>query len=69
MPKSSFLKNSSGAILPIARRIRGGHTFPKGICLKVKVIVRLEFEIAYHDSEVHRFNHYTTGTPHFVDNI
>ena len=35
------------------------HTFPKGICPKVNVIARLEFELAYYDSAVHRFNHYT----------
>ena len=39
------------------------HTFPKGICPKVNVIVRLEFELAYYDPAVHRFNHYTTRTP------
>ena len=37
--------------------------FPKGICPKVNVIARLEFEFAYFDSIVHRFNHYTTRTP------
>ena len=41
----------------------GGHTFPKSICPKVNVIARLEYELAYYDSEVHRFNHYTTRTP------
>ena len=35
----------------------------KGICLKVNVIARLEYELAYYDSAVHRFNHYTTKTP------
>ena len=35
------------------------HTFLKGICPKVNVIVRLEFELAYYDSGVHRFNPYT----------
>ena len=39
------------------------HTFPNGICPKVNVIARLEFELAYYDSVVHRFNHYTTRTP------
>ena len=39
------------------------HTVHKGICSKVNVIVRLEFELAYYDSAVHRFNHYTTRTP------
>ena len=39
------------------------HTFPQGICPKVNVIARLEYELAYYDSAVHRFNHYTTRTP------
>ena len=34
-----------------------------GICPKVNVIARLEYELAYYDSAVHRFNHYTTRTP------
>ena len=38
---------------------KGVHTFPKGICPKVNVIARLEYELAYYDSAVHRFNHYT----------
>ena len=41
----------------------GVHTFPKGICPKVNVIARLEYERAYYDSAVHRFNHYTMRTP------
>ena len=40
----------------------GGYTFPKGICPKVNVIRRLEIELAYYDSAVWRFNHYTTKT-------
>ena len=40
----------------------GVHTFPKGICPKVNVIARLEYELANYDSAVHRFNHYTTRT-------
>ena len=39
------------------------HTFRKGICPKVNVIAWLESELAYYDSAVHRFNHYTTRTP------
>ena len=35
---------------------KGVHTFPKGICPKVNVIARLEYELAYYDSAVHRFN-------------
>ena len=42
---------------------KGVHTFPKGIFPKVNIIVRLEYELAYYDSAVHRFNHYTTRTP------
>ena len=42
---------------------KGVHTFPKGICPKVNVIARLEYELANYDSAVHRFNHYTTRTP------
>ena len=36
---------------------KGAHTFPKGICPKVNVIAWLEYELAYYDSAVHRFNH------------
>ena len=46
---------------------KGVHTFPKGICPKVNVIARLEYELAYYDSVVHRFNHYTTRTPPTCD--
>ena len=42
---------------------KGVHTFPKGICPKVNVIARLEYELAYYDSANHCFNHYTTRTP------
>ena len=42
---------------------KGVHTFPKGICPKVNIIARLEYELAYYESTVHRFNHYTTRTP------
>ena len=41
----------------------GVHTFPKGICPKVNVIARLEFELVNYNSAVHCFNHYTTRTP------
>ena len=40
------------------------HTFPKDICPKVNVIARLEFELAYYDPAVHRFNHFTPMTLH-----
>ena len=29
----------------------------------MNVLARLEYELAYYDSAVHRFNHYTTKTP------
>ena len=29
----------------------------------MNVIARLEYELAYYDSAVHRFNYYTTRTP------
>ena len=31
---------------------KGVHTFTKGICPKMNVIARLEFELAYYDSAV-----------------
>ena len=37
----------------------GVHTFPKGLCPKVNIIVQLEFELTYYDSAVQRFNHHT----------
>ena len=37
---------------------KGVHTFPKGIYPKANVIARLEYELVYYDSAVHRFNHY-----------
>ena len=42
---------------------KGVHTFPEGICPKVNVIAWLEYELAYYDSAVHRFNHYTIRHP------
>ena len=45
---------------------KGVHTFPKGICPKVNVIARLEYELVYYDSAVHRFNHYPTRTPIYI---
>ena len=39
------------------------HTFPKGVCPIMNVIAWLEYELAYYDSAIHRFNHYTTRTP------
>ena len=37
--------------------------FSKAISLKVNVIVRLEFELAFNDVAVQYVSHYVTGTP------
>ena len=66
MPNLFSKKNSSGTIQPIAGKEKGVHTFPKGICPKVNVIARLEYELAYYDSAVHHFNHYTTRTTLYI---
>ena len=60
MPKPPLNKDSSGTI---SWEDKGVHTFPKGICPKVKVIAQLEFELANYDSAGQRFNYYTTRTP------
>ena len=61
--KAILLEELSWYYLTHSWEDKGVHTFPKGICLNVNVIARLEFELAYYDSAVHRFNHYTTRTP------
>ena len=61
MPKP-FSKNSSDTITH-SWEDKWVHAFPKGICPKANVIARLEFELAYYDTTVHRFNHYTTRNP------
>ena len=35
------------------------HAFRRGICPKVNITAQIEFELAYYDSAVQRFNHYT----------
>ena len=43
-------------------------TFPKGIKLKVNVIARLEFELAYYDAAVQKVRHYAMGdSPSFYE--
>ena len=61
--KAILLEEQSWYYLTHSWEDKGVHTFPKGICPRVNVIERLEFELAYYDSAVHRFNHYTTRTP------
>ena len=48
---------------------KGVNIFPKGICPKVNVRARLEYELVYYDSTIHRFNHYTTRTPPFLKEL
>ena len=43
---------------------KGVHTFPKGISLKVKAIVWLEFELAYYDS-----TYYSVGVQYISHNV
>ena len=69
MPKAFSEKNRIGYYLTRSWKDKGVHTFPKGICPKVNVIARLEYELAYYDSAVHRFNHYATRTPHLVGRV
>ena len=42
---------------------KGVHTFPKGICPKVNIIVQLEFKFMCFNFADYRSNHYTTGIP------
>ena len=57
--KAILLEEQSWYYLTHSWEDKGVHTFPKGICSKVNVIARLEFELAYYDSAVRRFNQYS----------
>ena len=63
MPKPSFKKEQQWGYMADNWDDKRGHTIPKGICPKVNVIDRLEFELTYYCSALHRVNHYTTRTP------
>ena len=63
--KAILLEEQSWWYLTNTRLNKGVNAFPQGICPKVNVRVRLEFELAYDDSAVDRYNHYTTRTPIF----
>ena len=65
MPKPLLREEQQWYYLTHSWEDKGVHTFPKGICPKVNVVARLEYELAYYDSAVHRFNHYPTRTPLF----
>ena len=60
--KAILLEEQQRCYLTHSWEDKGFHVFPKGICPKVNIIARLEFELAYYDSAVQRFNHYRT--PH-----
>ena len=60
--KAILLQEQQWCYLTYSWKNKGVHSFTKGICPKVNVIVRLEFELAYYDSVVLHFNHYTTRT-------
>ena len=60
--KAIILEEQSWYYLTHSWEDKGVHTFPKGICPKVNVIARLEYEVANYDSAVQRFYHYTTRT-------
>ena len=45
-------------------RDQGVHTFLLGISLKVNIIARLQFEVAYFDDAVKHVSHYTMRTYH-----
>ena len=61
--KAILLEEQKWYYLTHSLEDKGVHTFPKGLCPKVNVMARLDFEFAYYDSAVRRFNHYTKRTP------
>ena len=67
--KATLLEEQLWYYLTHSWEDKGVHTFPKGICPKVNVIAPLEYELAYYDSAVHRFKHYTTRTPSEVKEL
>ena len=50
--KTILLEGQSWYYLTHSWEDKGVHTFPNGICPKVNVIARLEYELAYYDSAV-----------------
>ena len=61
--KALFLEKQQWYYLTHSWEDKMVHSFPKGICPKVNVIAQLELELAYYDTAVQCFNHYTTRTP------
>ena len=62
MLKPSFEKNNSDTFEPIVGGIREIYIFPKGICLKVNIIMQLEFELSYYDVAVQPVDYNVTWT-------
>ena len=58
LTKSTLLEEQWQYYLTRSREDKGVHT--KCICPKINITVRLEFELAYYKSAIHRFNHYIT---------
>ena len=58
-----FLEEQLWYYLTYSWEDKGVHTFSKGICPKGNVIAWQEFELAYFDSAVQRFNYYNMRTP------
>ena len=59
--KSTFIEPLWQYLINSWRYI-GVHTFPRVISLKVKLISRLEFELASYEAAVKHVSHYPTGT-------
>ena len=53
--KAIFLEEQEWCYLTRIWKDSVVHTFPKGICPKVKVVAQLEFERAYYDTKGQRF--------------
>ena len=61
--KSILLEEQLRYYLTHSCEDKGFHAFPKSICPKMNPIAWLEFELAYYDSTIQRFNHYATRNP------
>ena len=48
---------------------KGVHSFPEDISRKVYLIMRLEFEHAHYDVEVHHVCHYATEIPIYIQGV
>ena len=67
MPKAILLEEHLWYYLTRSWEGKVVKTFHKSICPKVNLIARLEFELAYYESVVHRFNHYSQRKISIID--